>query len=330
MVFIHHAIHAKLLWMGVDLFFILSGFLITNVLLKAKQQDLKSYFRNFYARRFRRLLVPYAILLLMVSLLVGVSWARHWYLYLFLTNLLAVLHIPVPAAFGPLWSLSVEEQFYMVWPFVVYFLDEQKLWWAASSLVVIAPLLRGVFHRPTPWAVYMLTPFRMDLLAVGALLCLTYRNFPKWLEEKGLQVGVLCGSMGLVGLLLLSRFGISTYGNTRFGNVTVFECSLLCTLGLMLWALSGRFVKVLCWKPLMYIGQISYTFYLIHVGVLTFLGQYLSEYATAVITFLACVGYASLSWIMIEEPLLKGGDHGGQKAAPVSSTAASFATVSRS
>src|SRR3981189_3153154 len=113
-VFLHHAFQIKLLWMGVDLFFILSGFLITGILLKHKEQSLGRYFGHFYARRARRILPPYCLLLLVTSLLFGVAWARHWYFYLFLMNLVPALHIPHQMALSLLWSLAVEEQFYLV------------------------------------------------------------------------------------------------------------------------------------------------------------------------------------------------------------------------
>jgi peptidoglycan/LPS O-acetylase OafA/YrhL len=80
-VFLNHALNAKLLWMGVDLFFILSGFLITGVLLNAKQHSLRGYFAKFYARRARRILPPYLLTLLMASLFFGFAWTRHWYTF---------------------------------------------------------------------------------------------------------------------------------------------------------------------------------------------------------------------------------------------------------
>jgi peptidoglycan/LPS O-acetylase OafA/YrhL len=87
-VFLNHAFSARLLWMGVDLFFVLSGFLITGVLLNAKQYSLGGYFARFYARRARRILPPYFLTISLVSVIIGFAWARHWYLYILLTNLL--------------------------------------------------------------------------------------------------------------------------------------------------------------------------------------------------------------------------------------------------
>jgi peptidoglycan/LPS O-acetylase OafA/YrhL len=304
MVFIHHALHVKLLWMGVDLFFILSGFLITGVLLNAKQQKLGSYFARFYARRSRRILIPYVLTLALVSLIFGVSWLQHWYFYILLTNFLLPLHIPHPAALEPLWSLAVEEQFYLVWPFAVYFLSERRLVSLSVFLAVLAPCLRGALHFQQHWPIYTLTPFRMDLLAVGALLCLVYRDSQTQVELWGLKAGLICTSVGLCGLVILARLGVTTYGNSRLGNVLVYECALLCCTGLMLWALGGKAVGILCWKPLMYIGTISYTMYLVHIGILALIGSHRSSLSTAGIGLILTITYASISWFLIEKPLL--------------------------
>ncbi len=184
-VFLNHALHVKLLWIGVDLLFIMSGFFITCILIDTKRSRLSAYFGRFYARRARRIVPPYLVLLLVTSALYGLSWARHWYLYLGLMNLFFALPIQHPPTLDPLWSLAVEEQFYLVWPFAVYFLSEAALGWTAGALVIAAPVLRWV---ATPlfawhWTIYALTPFRMDLLAVGALLAIAWRHRLAWFRR---------------------------------------------------------------------------------------------------------------------------------------------------
>jgi peptidoglycan/LPS O-acetylase OafA/YrhL len=304
-VFAHHSLHVKLLWAGVDLFFILSGFLITGVLLGAKQRPMGEYFRVFYARRARRILVPYLIALLVLSLFFGFAWRAQWFFYLGLMNFLPPLGLPEPNAFGPFWSLAVEEQFYLVWPFAVYLLSERRLARFACSLFVAAPLLRGLCHFQTDWAVYMLTPFRVDLLATGALLCLAYRNDGVWMRRWGAGVGLVLTCIGAAGLLLLSHFGVTTYGNTRTGNVLIYECTLLTCSGLILWALSGRYTWPLRWGALRYVGKISYSMYLIHLGAILLLGERLSPLAAAGAAFAVTLGYAVASWHLVERRLLR-------------------------
>jgi peptidoglycan/LPS O-acetylase OafA/YrhL len=304
-VFAHHALHIKLLWAGVDLFFILSGFLITSVLLDVRQRPFGQYFSHFYARRARRILAPYVIALLILSLFVGFAWLRQWYFYLGLMNFLAPLSLPEPDAFGPFWSLAVEEQFYLVWPFAVYLLAERALARFACALFLTAPLLRAVCHFRANWVIYMLTPFRMDLLATGAILCLAYRHRRAWIERRGAAAGLLLAALGTASLLMLSRLGVTTYGNTRTGNVLIYECTLIVCSGFILWALSGTHVWPLRSTALRYIGKLSYSMYLIHLGAILLIGQRLSGPAAAAVSFAATLAYAITSWHLIEKKLLR-------------------------
>ncbi|MGH9520852.1 MAG: acyltransferase family protein [Terriglobales bacterium] len=304
-VFVHHALHVKLLWSGVDLFFILSGFLITNVLLEAKHHSLGGYFAHFYSRRVRRILAPYLLTLLVASLFVGLAWTRHWYFYLLFTNFLRPLHIALPVAFEPLWSLAVEEQFYLLWPLAVYFLSERHLRRLCLALILAAPVLRGLFHFSAIWPIFMLTPFRMDLLAAGGLLCLVWREKPERFARRGpgLAAAFLC--FGLVTLAVLGRLHITWTGNTRAGNVLIYEATLSICLGFLLYALSGWRVGWLCWPPLRYIGKISYTMYLVHLGILNLLEPRLHGLALAAVALAITVAYASVSWFLMERRLLQ-------------------------
>jgi peptidoglycan/LPS O-acetylase OafA/YrhL len=303
-VFFHHALRVKMLWMGVDLFFILSGFLITGVLLSAKHHTIGSFFAHFYARRARRILAPYVLTLIVVSFFFGVTWMRHWYLYILLTNLLLPLHIPHPVAFDPLWSLAVEEQFYLVWPFAVYFLDEEHLRRLLVLLIILAPVLRGSLHFQEHWPIYTLTPFRMDLLAAGALLWLEWKRNRAGIERWGARISAPLAILGFAGLAVLRRYHISTDGNSRLGNVLIYEFSLFICFGFMLYALSGWHVGWLRLKPLMYIGQISYSMYLVHLGILTLIEPRISGIAGDALALALIIGYAALSWQVMESRLL--------------------------
>jgi peptidoglycan/LPS O-acetylase OafA/YrhL len=316
MVFMKHAFRMPLMWMGVDLFFILSGFLITGVLLNAKEKSLGHYFAHFYERRARRILVPYLMTLALVSLLFGLGWAQHWYFYVLLMNFIRPLNIPHPDAIIPLWSLAVEEQFYLMWPFAVYYLSQKQLARFAAFLIVLAPILRGTLHFQADWPIYMLTPFRMDLLATGAMLHLVYRNRRDLIEKRGAQVGAVLTVIGLAGLILLARLGVTTYGNSRVGNVFIYEGALFTCLGIMLWALSGWNVQILQWRPVRWLGQISYTVYLVHMSFLLYFGEHFSKAVTAVLTLAVTLVYATLSWYLIEKRLLGQSKH-EKRPAPV-------------
>jgi peptidoglycan/LPS O-acetylase OafA/YrhL len=306
-VFVHHAFGVKLLWAGVDLFFVLSGFLITGILLGAKGKTLGGYFGHFYERRARRILPPYVLMLVLTTFVVGVSWMKYAYLYLFLMNFFVAFQLLHPKPFDVLWSLAVEEQFYLVWPFVIFFLSETVIAWTAGGLVLLAPLLRWYctpFFREH-WVIYTLTPFRMDLLAAGALLAVMWRRNRPAIERYGVYGPLLTLASGL-GLVLLGRVqGFSTFANNAGANVWIYELCLLASVGVVAWALSGRYVGVLRWGPMMYVGRISYSVYLMHTLVLYLLedrvpGKLASGLLAAVLT----LGYAALSWKYFEQPIL--------------------------
>jgi peptidoglycan/LPS O-acetylase OafA/YrhL len=303
-VFVSHAARVRFLWMGVDVFFVLSGFLITGVLLDHKQRGLGVYLRGFYERRARRILAPYGIFLVLASVVIGVGWMHYWYFYIFLANLLQPLHISFPGAFGPLWSLAVEEQFYLVWPLAVYLLSERALGRLCVGLMMVAPLLRGAFHFADHYVVYELTPFRMDLLAAGGLLCLVWRNRRDLVERWGTKIGLLLAAAGYAGLRILAHSGMYLPTNTRTSNVLVFEASLVTSLGLMVYALGGRGVGWLKVRPLTYIGQISYSMYLVHIGIIVAVFTKFHGWIAGPIAFALTVAYAAISWSLMEKRLL--------------------------
>ncbi len=272
--------------MGVDLFFILSGYLITGGVLRAKEQPLGAYLSGFYARRMKRLLIPYLLFLGACTVVYGAYWMAHWWLYFGAMNFLRPMGIRFPAPFTVLWSLAVEEQFYFVWPVAVFFLSPKRLKWLAVFLILLAPTLRGTCHFSTMWPIYMLTPFRMDLLAVGALLCLLRRRWSAW--------WALLIPVGLAIPCILLWPGPSDLRVTH--PVLYYEATLLICLGLALWGLSGA--RWMTWTPFRYLGKVSYSFYLFH-------GLALSLLHRPILAFLATLGYSALSWWLIEEPMLK-------------------------
>ncbi len=182
-------------WTGVDLFFVLSGFLITGILYDSKGQE--HYFKNFYARRVLRIFPLYYGVLAVVTLaLIGADaahiagfraipephkmwWAMPW-LWTYTVNIYVGLGRSVPYL-SHFWSLSVEEQYYLVWPIAVYLLSGRSLVKLCLALWVGALLVRlGLFFTPH-WAAfaYNLMPARMDALAAGALASLLVRRIER-------------------------------------------------------------------------------------------------------------------------------------------------------
>ncbi|OLL31409.1 acyltransferase [Burkholderia sp. SRS-W-2-2016] len=325
-VFAQHALKAPL-WMGVDLFFVLSGFLISGILLERKTQR-QSYFKYFYARRARRILPPYLLLMLVSSLLFGLAWARHWYWYaLFSTNIGDALNQSGHDSLNVLWSLAVEEQFYIFWPFVILLVPERLLGYVAAGLIVLVPVLRAV---ATPWfdsfwPIYYLTPFRMDLLAAGALLALAVRRDRDALEPfKGLAVLGMLAALAVLAWLHL-HFPRFRAANTPLSNAGLYSVSLVLCTSIVVIALQSRGLvkRLLCNRVLVYLGTISYTIYLIHLSVLYAVWPlHLNRYLSAAVALAVTLVYASITWFGFEKQLIRGG-----RGTPANARANSNATA---
>ena len=178
-------------WSGVDLFFVLSGYLITGILLGAK--DSEAYYRAFYARRVLRIFPLYYATLVFFLLIVprlplfepidyfwnpGSSREQIWY-WLYLSNVQTALtgawhHQTLDIT----WSLAIEEHFYLVWPFVVRRAGERRLLQICAGTIVAALALRValVVAGASPLAAYTLTPCRLDTLATGAAIAILARR----------------------------------------------------------------------------------------------------------------------------------------------------------
>jgi peptidoglycan/LPS O-acetylase OafA/YrhL len=171
-------------WCGVDLFFVLSGFLITGILLDGRESAHR--FRNFYARRSLRIFPLYYVVLLVVGLVwtctdrsiggfEGVEEAAPW-LWFYGTNILVALR----GGWFPLshfWSLAVEEHFYLFWPAVVFGLRRRGSLRICLAMIVLAPAVRlFLVMNDAVLAAYCLTVCRMDALAMGGLIAILSRS----------------------------------------------------------------------------------------------------------------------------------------------------------
>ncbi|WP_321919091.1 acyltransferase family protein [Paraburkholderia tropica] len=309
-VFAQHALKAPL-WMGVDLFFVLSGFLITGILLERKARG-QSYFSYFYARRVRRILPPYILLMIVSSLLFGLGWARYWPWYAFFaTNIGDALGQSGHDSLNILWSLAVEEQFYIFWPFVVLLLPRRLLAVVAVALVLIVPVLRAI---ATPWfdsywPIYYLTPFRMDLLAAGSLLAVMVRRDRNALDPFKVSAAIFFFAALAVLAWLHLHYPRFRGMNTPLSNALLYSVSLvLCTSAVVVALQSKGIVKrLLCNPVLVYVGTISYTIYLIHLTILYAVWEHhYSRPVSAAIALAITLAYASASWFLFEKRLTRG------------------------
>jgi peptidoglycan/LPS O-acetylase OafA/YrhL len=317
MVFFYHAFNVPVFWSGVDLFFVLSGYLITGVLLRLKERQgmggegRSAACRMFYIRRARRIFPPYVGFLLAVSLVYAVPWAKVWYFYLFFGANVATLLYPLPfVAMIPLWSLAVEEQFYFVWPMVVFLARSATLKKVALGVIVTVPVLRAIctLFVSTHDAIYFLTPFRVDTLACGAFIAVAQYENPEWIQLHRLFAARFASAAAVIFcvLSLSARFRLTA--NSMAFNSVGYSLIAVIFGGALIYVLArqdGLVWSVLTNKPLRYMGLISYTFYLYHFGVLAVLHTHVqSKVLVAILGLGICGTIAAISWRFLEAPIL--------------------------
>jgi len=246
-------------WIGVNLFFVLSGFLITGILIDKRNQP--GYFRDFYTRRMLRIL-PALYATLLVLLAAGwISWRFFALGGLFLANCGPLLGVPLQ--YGPLWSLAVEEHFYIVWPWIVRRWSSRGLMLLLAAISLVTPWLRAanfiLSGRPAN-LVQLYTWFNLDGLAMGAILAVWLRE-PRFRRAQLVQIALPLLTGGVVAFFLLLPYplanaaGLATALNV--GSTGLLSCVLL--VGTNRWAfLVNRPV-------LQFLGYISYGLYLVHV-----------------------------------------------------------------
>ncbi len=317
MVFVYHALNAPLLWSGVDLFFVLSGYLITGILLrlkeKAKNRDTaaSSFFGPFYFRRALRILPPYVGFLFVVSAFFHVGWRHIWFWYaLFAANFANAFHKVAIGAMIPLWSLAVEEQFYFFWPLIVFLAGPRILKRLCLAIMIGAPILRAIW---TPLLssnapIYTLTPFRADLLACGAFIALSEYESPAWIRLHRRAAGACAIAAGIVLAALSTLHNFRHNDNTIFFNTVGYSLFVVIFGGTLIWVLAteeGLIHSVLVERHLRYLGQVSYTFYLYHVAILILVGRHLHSAAlTGLVSFAIVTVISGVSWAGLESPIL--------------------------
>lgn len=170
-------------WLGVDLFFVLSGLLIGGILLDAKSKP--RFFANFYGRRVLRILPVYLVVLALCWLFYS-GYNGFFLISLgMLANFDRWFHVPAPHGPSVFWSLAIEEQFYLLWPSAVFLLSRTRLALLAGLIVIATPILRGVgaLNGMDPGEeIYAYSWFRFDGLALGVLLAIWIRS--RWHETR--------------------------------------------------------------------------------------------------------------------------------------------------
>ncbi len=304
-------------WIGVDLFFVVSGFLITRILLATR--DDPGYFRNFYARRVLRIFPLYYLfvgtLLVAFPMMGNSEYLDHsgspaWYLT-FLGNIPeALLDKDVPYWLAPVWSLAIEEQFYLTFPWIVRWLTPQLLGRFLVGLFLLAPFVRLVTMLLWPEQEriqYMFTLCRVDAIAAGCLVALIMRwRHAGRLRDLAMVIALCAGAVAIIGDLDRT---------TAFGRVAGYSFVAVAFAAFLIAVLNGlgqRWTAPLRFGPLRYAGKLCFGLYLLHRPADTITTAIANRFDVDAdriswipIKIAVAMVMATVAWLVIEKPVLK-------------------------
>ena len=295
--------------LALTLFFVLSGFLITGILLDARARAEASglgrggVLRRFYVRRFLRIF-PIYYAAIAVAVLLGEQTTRNylWELVTYRTNfLLARVGHNIPPI-TPLWSLAVEEHFYLLWPLVALFASRRVMWGTALSMVVIAVASRGyhAFQGASYQTITLPTYAALDGIAIGCMTAIAWRDATPERREPWIQRLLVVG-----GIVLLVRMALMVVGGFR---------PIVHTLHMLPFALVSVWIvdrgardllpRLFDTRWLAHTGVISYGAYVVHRYVMHYLG-FDGERGLHVFfpVLLISLAFAAVSWRFFEGPL---------------------------
>ena len=290
--------------LGVVVFFVISGFLITRLLLSEHQKKGHISLKLFYARRALRLFPASYAFIACVSLLwlagiVHLEGRDLWHAVTYTVNYLPGGHWEI----GHLWSLSVEEQFYLLWPFAFLVLGPRRATWVAAAFILLGPVARSasrLFLVGTPYYDLQMFPMVADSLAIGCLLA----KVSGWLEgqEWYLKLFRPTCAIGLLALVLLTNRYMGYTVVSVFGT-SVINIGLAILIHRSVYCSRDWVGQILNWKPIAFVGVLSYSLYL-------WQQLFLNRHSTAWVNafpqnFVFAVAASMGSYLLLEKPLLR-------------------------
>lgn len=336
--FVDRSVHmiASVGWVGVDLFFVLSGFLITGILLDAKGSP--GAFPRFWKRRALRIFpLYYAACAFFFFVLPHTGYFAHdpaidslghyqaWY-WLYGVNVLEVIKggVATPLNTAHFWSLSVEEQFYIAWPFVVLTVSRRALWRVSIGMSIAALVCRIAlvyYVHDGLVAAYVLSVARMDILAAGAIVALAVRT--PGLMELGRRYALGAGSAAAIAIVLLARLAPTGF-SVQNPYIATVGYSVLAIMGAVLMLLVVSASDGKGWKrpfenrTLKVFGKYSYCLYVVHYPFMMVLDLLVPKFHIAsvygstlpawcvygVLLFAGSLAVAWVSWRVLEAPML--------------------------
>jgi peptidoglycan/LPS O-acetylase OafA/YrhL len=315
-------------WCGVVLFFVLSGFLITGILVDSRNSP--NYFSTFYARRFLRIFPLYygALALTFLGSRLLHAWlampdplahVNPWWYLGYIQNFRPTPSLMDPYL-GPMWSLAVEEQFYLVWPMLVLLLNRRALTAICAVLIPASFLIRFDYSGPNGALdifVNTFTPASLDALAAGALMAIAVRNaaWRRWMGHLARPLILACTAWFCIlawraGSLFEYAPSIQSWGITALVLMFAAVTFLAATAG------HGMISGFLRLSGLRFVGKISYSLYVLHPLVMALVIPALGAMSAPaaldlalnaekiVLVLMAAIAVASASWFYFEKPIL--------------------------
>lgn len=317
----------KIGWAGVDLFFVLSGFLITGILYDTKNTS--KYYVNFITRRVLRIFPLYYFVLIGVFFILPIFpnllttnfkyYENHQlYFWFYIQNwLYSIDGFPKDHTLIHFWSLAVEEQFYIFWPWIVKICPTKHLFKACIILIICSIFFRMSWGFHFNYSVvyqYMATLSRVDALLIGGVMAILIRQNPRWLESMALPTLVISSIVILTVILSTGRLGFLSLSSIY----TVID---FCCASLLLLCLSVNPVPILTRvvnnSILQWSGKYSYGLYVYHYIIFNILGRqmeptfsslmknnFLANLTVGIITVVLSIGISYLSYRYLESPFL--------------------------
>lgn len=328
----HGTAHFEIGYLGVSAFFVLSGFLITPILIGMKEESTSGYFLKFYGRRFFRIFPLCYFYLAAMYILLRVTGAHDedetrffsqlpfaaLYIYNFFHASSAYSHTSLLTHF---WSLGVEEQFYLVWPMLIFFVNGKKLKQALVVTIILSVIMRWLFltyltHQRFPilnpdptLVVYVLPTSHFDAFAIGGLFALFIKNQRPVLTFILIAAFIATGFTTYkfaTGQYFFTSLGYPSFMTDSYKSVWGYSFANLIFAFILLNIRQGVFFPgIFNNRAIDYLGKISYGLYVYHYPVLHFMSKLsLQKPLYIVLSLLLSILISSLSYELIEKKVL--------------------------
>ncbi len=288
-----------------NLFFVLSGFLITQILLSAKGTE--DFFSRYYTRRVLRIFPLYYLALVIYFFGLPLlyhrtlpTWDSQWYNWVHMQNLPLTFGWP-HAGQKYLWSLAVEEHFYLLWPLLVFWCNKRQMITISAVVFVVAVFSRFILiqnHYPP----FYFTFSTMDALSIGAIAGIfNYHNDLPRYKTVIKAIAIAAGIPTIVLWLLFFGTKNSIFHTLMPVAINIFYASALCLI--IQSGESNRVKKILTTRALIFLGTVSYGLFIFHPFCISFTRRILGQYHTGLqlaVSLIASIAVATASYFLFE------------------------------